>query len=119
MSRKLLRALFGAAVLGLASTAYSVGASMQVLAHTGHDDHGFAAGEPGDAKQSFRTVDIVMTDGPGTMAYAPNRIEVRKGEQIKFVLKNTGQVDHEFLLELVQEQCQAQAGNGKERGDGA
>ena len=71
---------------------------MQASAHTGHTDHSFAAGEPGDAKQPFRTVEIVMTDGAGTMAYTPDRIEVKKGEQIKFVLKNTGQVDHEFLL---------------------
>ena len=40
-----------------------------------------------------------MTDGAGTMAYTPDRIEVKKGEQIKFVLKNVGQVDHEFLLD--------------------
>jgi uncharacterized cupredoxin-like copper-binding protein len=99
MSRKIIPALFVAAVLGLASAAYSVGASKQASAHTGHTDHSFAAGEPGDAKQPFRTMEIVMTDGPGTMAYTPDNIEVRKGEQVKFVLKNTGQVDHEFLLD--------------------
>ena len=75
-----------------------VAASMQASAHTGHSDHSFAAGEPGDAKQPFRVVEILMTDGPGTMAYTPDRIEVKKGEQIKFVLKNVGQVDHEFLI---------------------
>jgi uncharacterized cupredoxin-like copper-binding protein len=99
MSRKLISALLGAALLGLASTAYRVGGSMQALAHTGHGDHSFAAGEPGDAKHPFRTVEIVMTDGPGTMAFTPDEIEVRRGEQVKFVLKNTCQVDHEFLLD--------------------
>ncbi len=40
-----------------------------------------------------------MTDGPGTMAYTPDRLEVKRGEQIRFVLKNVGTVDHEFLID--------------------
>lgn len=64
-----------------------------------HGSHSFAAGEPGDPKQPFRVVEITMTDGPGTMAYSLKRIEVKKGEQIKFVLKNAGSVNHEFLID--------------------
>lgn len=70
--------------------------SMPATAHTGHT---FAAGEPGDPKKPFRTIEVTMTDGPGTMTYTPDKIEVRKGEQIKFVLKNTGDLAHEFLLD--------------------
>jgi uncharacterized cupredoxin-like copper-binding protein len=70
--------------------------SVRAVAHTGHV---FAAGEPGDPKKPFRVVAITMTDGPGTMSYSPDKIEVRKGEQIKFVLKNTGYLAHEFLLD--------------------
>jgi uncharacterized cupredoxin-like copper-binding protein len=33
------------------------------------------------------------------MAYKPDKIEVKKGEQIKLMLKNTGMVDHEFLID--------------------
>ncbi len=40
-----------------------------------------------------------MTDGPGTMSYAPDRIEARKGEQIKFVIRNEGDLDHEILID--------------------
>jgi uncharacterized cupredoxin-like copper-binding protein len=61
---------------------------------THSDGHGFAASEPGDAKRPFRVIEITMTDGPGTMTYSPDRIEVRKGEQVKFVLKNTGYLAH-------------------------
>jgi uncharacterized cupredoxin-like copper-binding protein len=68
----------------------------RAVAHTGH---AFAAGEPGDPKKPFRVVEVTMTDGPGTMTYSPDRIDVRKGEQIKFVLKNTGYLGHEFLLD--------------------
>ena len=64
-----------------------------------HGNHTFAAGEPGDPRKPFRVVEILMTDGAGTMAYAPDRLEVKKGEQIKFVLKNVGAVDHEFLID--------------------
>jgi uncharacterized cupredoxin-like copper-binding protein len=64
-----------------------------------HTEHVFAAGEPGDPKKPFRVVEIMMTDGPGTMAYKPDKIEVRKGEQIKLTIKNAGMVDHEFLID--------------------
>ena len=32
------------------------------------------------------------------MLFQPDRIEVRRGEQIRFVLKNTGALEHEFML---------------------
>jgi uncharacterized cupredoxin-like copper-binding protein len=53
----------------------------------------------GDASKPFRTIEIVMKDGDGTMSYAPDRVEVRKGEQIKFVIRNEGQLDHEVLID--------------------
>ncbi len=64
-----------------------------------HGGHAFAAGEPGDPRKPFRVVDMTMSDGPGTMTYTPNKIDVKRGEQIKFVLKNTGYLAHEFLLD--------------------
>lgn len=73
--------------------------SIPVAAHTGHT---FAAGEPGDPNKPFRVVEITLIDGPGMMAYSLNKIEVRKGEQIKFVLKNTGYLAHEFLLDSLE-----------------
>ncbi len=68
-------------------------------AHVHGDKRGFAAGEPGDPRKPSRTVEILMTDGPGTMAYMPDRLEVKRGEQIRFVLKNVGMVGHEFLID--------------------
>jgi uncharacterized cupredoxin-like copper-binding protein len=67
-----------------------------------HTAHVFAAGEPGDPKKPFRTIEITMTEGSGVMSYSMDRIEVRKGEQIKFVLKNTGYLAHEFLLDSIE-----------------
>ncbi|MGO4684601.1 cupredoxin domain-containing protein [Hyphomicrobium sp. 2TAF46] len=75
------------------------------MAH-GHAEHGgvahaemFAAGEPADPNKGFRVVELAMTEGSGTMAFTPDAIDVKTGEQIKFVIKNTGALDHEFKLD--------------------
>jgi uncharacterized cupredoxin-like copper-binding protein len=73
------------------------GAGRRAEAHT--QGQVFAAGEPGDPKQPFRTIEVAMGEGVGVMTYNPDRIEVRKGEQIKFILKNVGYLPHEFLLD--------------------
>lgn len=76
-------------------------------AHEGHDGHGghgsksFAAGEPGVAHEAFRTVEITMKDDDGTMTFSPANLEIKQGEQVKFVLKNAGALDHEFLIDTV------------------
>jgi uncharacterized cupredoxin-like copper-binding protein len=60
-----------------------------------HDAHAkYSAGEPGDPKKPSREIVVEMTE----MAYDPASIEVKRGEQIKFVVRNTGRLDHEFLL---------------------
>jgi uncharacterized cupredoxin-like copper-binding protein len=92
-------------VAGLAITAAIVATSMSgselvFFGHaSAHGNHTFAAGEPGDPRRPFRVAEVLMTDGPGTMAFTPDRLEVKRGEQIKFVLKNIGAVDHEFLID--------------------
>jgi uncharacterized cupredoxin-like copper-binding protein len=71
------------------------------LAHS-HEQHAhqsFAAGEPGDPKKPSRTIEVGMSE----MAYAPARIEVKRGEQIRFVIRNIGSDDHEFLLATTEE----------------
>jgi uncharacterized cupredoxin-like copper-binding protein len=56
------------------------------------------AGEPGDATKSARIVQVTMTEADGKMLFLPNRIEIKKDEQIKFMLRNNGELDHEFIL---------------------
>ena len=69
-----------------------------------HEDHGsFSAGRPGDPKKPARVVEIKMFEGSGKMGYEPARIEVRRGEQVRFVLQNDGEEDHEFILATVAE----------------
>jgi uncharacterized cupredoxin-like copper-binding protein len=64
---------------------------------TGHEQHGhetYSAGEPGNAKKPSRTIEVTMSE----MEFTPSRIEVKRGEQIRFVVRNAGKEDHEFLL---------------------
>jgi uncharacterized cupredoxin-like copper-binding protein len=69
-----------------------------------HEDHGrFSAGQPGDPRKPARVVKIKMFEGSGKMGFEPALIEVRKGEQVRFVLQNDGEEDHEFVLATVAE----------------
>ena len=61
-------------------------------AHT-HDSA--AIGVPGDAAKADRTVNVDMTD---SMRFNPASIAVRQGETIRFVVKNSGALKHEFVL---------------------
>lgn len=64
----------------------------------GHGHEGFSAGEPGDLKKPARIVQVTMGEMDGKMMFMPAKVEVKKGEQIKFVLRNNGELDHEFIL---------------------
>jgi uncharacterized cupredoxin-like copper-binding protein len=58
----------------------------------------FSAGEPGDPKKPARTVKIKMIEQGKKMLFAPSVVQARRGEQIRFVLSNDGNDDHEFVL---------------------
>jgi len=64
----------------------------------GHDDS--AIGQPGQAAKVNRTVRVDMAD---TMHFTPANISVKQGETIRFVVKNSGQVKHEFVLGIEKE----------------
>ncbi len=81
-----------------------------VLAGPGHKPgHGHsheaktAYGVPGDPGKPARIVHIAMREADGKMLFVPDRIEVRRGEQIRFMLRNNGKVDHEFVLATLEE----------------
>ena len=52
-------------------------------------------GQPGNPNQVSRTVTVTMSDA---MRFTPERIDARKGETIRFVLKNDGQLRHELVF---------------------
>lgn len=51
-------------------------------------------GIAGDARHA-RTIEITMSDA---MRFAPDRIEVKQGETVRFVVRNTGGVLHEMVI---------------------
>lgn len=93
---KLLNALLAATLMS---------ASLAAVAH-GDEDHGKKKAGPvtreqkdwgiaGDAKAARRTVELVMSDN---MRFTPDRIEVKQGETVKFVVKNGGKMMHEIVI---------------------
>jgi uncharacterized cupredoxin-like copper-binding protein len=77
------------------------------LADAGHShSHATEAayGMPGDPKKPARIVQVVMREtADGKMEFIPNKVDVRKGEQIRFLLRNNGAIDHEFVVATVDE----------------
>lgn len=80
----------------------------QVQAAPGHasgEGHGEAAyGQPGNPKRPARVIMVTMRErADGGMVFIPDRFEIRRGEQIRFMLRNSGAVDHEFVLATAEE----------------
>lgn len=63
------------------------------LAH-GPESHS-PVGEPGQAGAVSRTIEVRMSD---SMRFLPEKISVRRGETIRFVVRNDGIEPHEFML---------------------
>lgn len=52
-------------------------------------------GIAGETKAVTRTITFNMSDN---MRFTPDKIDVKQGETIKFVIKNTGKVMHELVI---------------------
>jgi uncharacterized cupredoxin-like copper-binding protein len=52
-------------------------------------------GIAGDAKDAKRSIAVGMSDN---MRFTPDRIDVAQGETVKFTVRNTGKVMHEFVI---------------------
>lgn len=68
--------------------------------HGHYDGHAAALGEPGDPKAKARTINIVMSD---EMRFSPETVTVKRGETIRFVVKNAGELRHEMTLGTMEE----------------
>lgn len=69
--------------------------AMGVAQAHANEGHASSLGKPGNPAKVTRTVDIVMSDA---MRYTPASIKVKRGETIRFRVKNTGQLKHEMVL---------------------
>jgi uncharacterized cupredoxin-like copper-binding protein len=117
MKRAILTAVLAAAAAlagSAAATATGPAGHQHSGADPGHHDMAGMVGRPGDPKQPARTVEVVMKEDNGAMSFVPDRIQIRRGEQIRFELKNQGELDHEMVLgtrEANLEHARQMAGN--------
>ena len=64
-------------------------------ANSNGEDLATPFGRPGNPRAVDRTVTIRMHD---TMRFSPDRLRVKRGETIRFVVRNEGEVMHEMVL---------------------
>ena len=100
--RRMIRAALGAGLLGLAgaTSAHSDKAHTKKKAAAAVKKEQTDWGIAGDAKDATRTIDCRMLD---TMRFSPERIDARLDETIRFRMRNTGQLMHEFVIGTKQE----------------
>jgi uncharacterized cupredoxin-like copper-binding protein len=90
--QKMYQAVFhGAALAALISSSAMAGGK-----HAGgHQDEWAKIGRPGDPKKAVRTVEIGAYD---TMRFNHAHFTVKRGETVRIVLRNVGQLPHEMVL---------------------
>lgn len=52
-------------------------------------------GREGDPLEASRTIMVDMAD---TMRFTPSRMQVKRGDTVRFVVRNTGKVMHEMVI---------------------
>ena len=95
-------AVAAAVFVSIAAVAAPASAGPGAKGHS-HSHETFSAGEPGDPKKPARIVQVTMREGDGKMLFLPDRVEVKRGEQIRFMIRNSGLLAHEFILATTEE----------------
>src|SRR3990167_6713226 len=85
---------FSTILVAASFAAISTGALASGSHGGGHSEE-TAIGKAGVATKNTRTVTVEMADN---MRYTPSEIQVKKGETVRFVVKNVGKVKHELSL---------------------
>lgn len=100
MMGKVLSILVLGALSGVTFAAPDHGDSHDIHDMSGHDMSSMShssskIGQPGSPEQVTRVIEIDMDD---QMRFTPSEIKVEKGETIRFLLKNSGQLPHEMVI---------------------
>jgi uncharacterized cupredoxin-like copper-binding protein len=101
------------------TTAFSIALATPVLATGTHggghgdakvDDHAadnaamMLVGKPGKAEDVDRVINVSMRETEdGVMIFEPAEFEFEPGETIRFNIKNDGELEHEFVLDTVEQ----------------
>ena len=62
--------------------------------------HASRMGQAGDPASVGATVEIVLSD---SMRFTPDRIKVKAGETIRFLVRNAGKIPHEMVIGSMKE----------------
>ncbi|ACP22172.1 putative copper oxidase, possibly exported (plasmid) [Sinorhizobium fredii NGR234] len=85
---------FGLLIAALATPALATGN------HAGGHGEAMAVGEPGKKADATQTIRVTMKETEdGKMIFTPSTFKVRKGQTVRFAIKNAGELDHEFVLD--------------------
>ncbi|AOF93044.1 plastocyanin/azurin family copper-binding protein [Sinorhizobium sp. RAC02] len=72
--------------------------STTALADAGHG--AMAVGEPGDKAKATQTIRVTMKETEdGRMLFVPASFNVKKGQTVRFAIRNAGELNHEFVLD--------------------
>ena len=86
--------------LPMALAAVLVAATGASAHEHGGEPETFAAGTPGDAGKTARTVDLTIHEQPdGKMSFGSDDLHAQRGEQVRFVVTNDGKAPHEFRID--------------------
>ncbi len=97
-SKSRLSTFLGAcSLIGFTALAYAHGAEAGSAKHGIDYAHAedSAFGKAADPKKTKRIMHIDMND---QLRFVPDMIKLKRGDAVKFVIKNTGQIKHEFVL---------------------
>ena len=76
----------------------------------GDDHHKLAVGIPGTADEATRTIEVSMIEtDDGDMIFNPAVVDVALGETIRFAITNTGELEHEFVLDTIAKNAEHKA----------
>ena len=94
---------FGSILALAAGTAWSHGGSHEKkpagkAAQVTSEEHAF--GRAGDPKKVVRTIQVGMDD---SMHFTPGDLVLKRGETIKFVVRNDGKIMHEMVIGTMKE----------------
>jgi uncharacterized cupredoxin-like copper-binding protein len=87
-------------IIGAVITGGILASAVPVFADPGHAHGTMSIGRPGKAQQVTRTIEVVMDD---EMRFTPAKVDVKRGETVRFVVRNVGQMKHEFMLGTAKE----------------
>ena len=83
-----MRLRFAAAVSAMSTAGLAAGG------HGPGEGHANDIGEPAKASAAIRTVQVKL----GDIFYEPKTVRIEQGETVRFVLKNSGELLHEFNI---------------------